>query len=107
MVGWESAIGEVWDDEQSHAKLVYDVHVPFLINEGYGVGETLNFWNPGQPAPARLLGDDPAAVDRLLQDPRFRSIVEIRYLYKLHTTEEFEQAVAAAEEILTEIEKGL
>jgi len=41
-----------------------------------------------------------------MQDPQFRVLVEIRYGYKKHLTGEFEDAIAAAEAILAEIEKS-
>ncbi len=103
LIGWERAIEEVWDDQQSHAKLVYEIHIPFFISEGYGAGDALNIWYSENAAPVRSIGEDPTEVDRLLSDLRFRSMVEHSYLYKLHLTEEFELAIATVDEILGEI----
>jgi len=107
LVGWETAIEEVWDDQQSMAKLVYEIHVPYFIGEGYGVGEVVDIWYSENTAPVRSIGEDMAEVGRLLNDPRFQSMVEHRYLYKLHLTDEFENAIAAAAAILAEIDKSI
>lgn len=107
LVDWESAIGEVWDDQQAHSKLVHEQRVPFFVNEGYGFGDVNRVWYPESTVPVRVISDDPAAMERLLNDPRFRSMIESGYLYKQHLTEEFEIAIAAVDDILAEIRTSL
>jgi hypothetical protein len=51
--------------------------------------------------------EDPDAIKRLLEDPKFRVLAEIRYSLKRHLTGEFEGAIAAAEAILAEIETSI
>ncbi len=106
LVGWESAIEEVWDDQQAHAKLVHEVHIPYFVAEGFGMADVMGIWYPGNTVPTRSIGNNAAELNRLLEDSRFRSIVEARFVYKLHLTEEFEEAIAAAEEILAEIRES-
>ena len=106
LVGWEGAIEEVWDDQQDHAKRVYEVHVAFFVDQGFGVGEVTALWYGDNTAPVRSISDDPREVERLLADPRFRSMLEINHVYKLHLTDEFDRAIAAADAILTEIEQA-
>ena len=50
------------------------------------------------------IADDPDASKQLLNDPSFRIVAEIRDGYTKHLTGEFEKAIAAADEILVEIE---
>ena len=107
LVGWEISIEEVWDDQRAMSKLVYEIHAPYFISEGHGVGEVVDIWHSGNTASVRSIGEDAAEVERLLNDPRFQSMVEHRYLYKLHLTEEFESAIAAADEILAEINESI
>lgn len=107
LVGWESAIEEVWDDQQSHAKLVYEIHVPYFIGEGFGMGDVLAMWYGDGTSLVRSIGEDPAEIDRLLADRRFRSMVETCYLYKLHLTEEFDGAIGVTSEILAEINNSI
>lgn len=107
LVAWESAIGEVWDDQLAHAKLVHEHHLPYFIREGYGFGDVNRLWYGEPRAPMRSLGDDPAQGQRLLADPEFLSMVEAGYLYKQHLTEEFDLAIVAVDEILDEIRISL
>lgn len=103
LVSWESAIGEVWDDQQEHARLVYDLYLPFFVREGYGLGDVNRVWYGESSIPMRSISDDPSQLRRLLDDPRFRSIVESNYLYKQHLSQEFDLAIAASNDILDEI----
>ncbi len=103
LVGWEGAIEEVWDDQQDHAKRVYEVHVAFFVEQGFGMGEVVDLWYGKNTAPTRTISDDPAELERLLADSRFRSMLEVNYVFKLHLTDEFGEAIAAADAILAEI----
>jgi hypothetical protein len=47
------------------------------------------------------------AVSRLLADETFRHLVEVRYYFKEHLTGEFELAIAAANEIISELEESM
>ena len=97
-------IGEVWDDQANNSKTVYEIHIPYFVSENVAVGALMNRWYADWPVPVRSVSDDPNAIERLMQDPRFRVLVEIRYGYKRHLTGEFERAIAAAEAILADIE---
>jgi hypothetical protein len=100
-----------WQDRQirkeEHAKMVYEIHVPYLINEGLSASGAMGFWYDDWSIPARPIASDDEALRNLLNDSRFRSMVEIRYGYRKHLTEEYEAAIAAVDAILTEIERSL
>lgn len=103
LAAWDGVMGEVWDDQNDNAKMVYEIHVPYFVAEGIPVGAAMRRWYEDWPIPARSISEDPDAIRRLLEDPRFHVMVEVRYGYKRHLTQEFEHAIAAAEAILTEI----
>jgi hypothetical protein len=107
LAAWNGVIGEVWDDQVVHSKLVYEVFVPYFISESIPAGITMRYWYDDWPIPGTPISEDPAAMKQLLEDSRFRVMVEIRYGYKRHLTEEFHLAIAAAEEILLEIDKSI
>jgi len=107
LVGWESAIEEVWDDQQYHAKMVYEINLPYFINEGYGMGDAIALWYGDHDSLVRSVGENPVEMNRMLADQRFRSMVEGRYLYKLHLTGEFERALGVASAILAEIDTSI
>lgn len=107
LVNWEREIGEVWDDQEAHAKMVYEIHVPYLINEGLSASGAMGFWYDDWSIPVRPVASDVEALRHLLNDAKFRSMVEIRYGYRKHLTQEYEAALAAVDAILTEIERSL
>jgi hypothetical protein len=63
-------------------------------------------WYDDWPIPVKSISEDSDAIKRLLEDPRFRVLAEVRYGYKRHLTGEFEAAITAAEAIIAEIEKS-
>jgi len=66
----------------------------------------MRLWYDDWPVPVKPIADDSVAIKRLLDNPRFGVLTEIRYGYKRHLSQEFEAAIAAAETILAEIEKS-
>ncbi|MHC4071649.1 MAG: hypothetical protein ACYTGS_06395 [Planctomycetota bacterium] len=106
LVAWEGVIGEVWDDQERNAKMVYETYIPYFVSENVPVGASMREWYDDWPIPVKSISEDPDAIKRLLEDPRFRVLAEVRYGYKRHLTGEFEAAIAATEPILAEIEKS-
>jgi len=107
LVNWEREIGEVWDDQEAHAKMVYEIHVPYFINEGLSAADAMGSWYDDWSIPARPIAGDADALRHMLNDSRFRSMVEIRYGYRKHLTEEYEAALVAVDSILMEINRPL
>ncbi len=107
LVDWEGHIGEVWDDQVSNAKMVYEIHVPYFIDAGFGVGSSMRHWYAEWDAPVRPIVADPEETARLLSDPRFYALVELRYGYKKHLTQEFAAAIGAAVAIREAVEDAL
>ncbi len=107
LASWEGVIAEVWDDQADNAKLVYEVFVPYLVAEGVGGGGLMSLWYDDWPYEARMISENPDAVAKLLDDPRFRELFEIRYGYNRHLAEEFDEALAEAAAIIEEIEGSI
>jgi len=106
LAAWNGVIGEVWDDQADGAKMVYEVYIPYFVSENVRVGASMRQWYDDWPIPSGPVSEDPEALKRLLEDPKFRVLTEIRYGYKRHLTQEFEVAIAGAEAILLEIGKS-
>lgn len=107
LTAWEGVIGEVWDDQANNAKVVYEINVPYFVSKNFAIGQLMHQWYSNWSFPLRSVSDDPDAFNRLLQDPKFRVLVELWYGYRRHLTEEYEAAITAADEILAEIDKSI
>ena len=86
LAAWAGVIGEVWDDQEAHAKMVYEIYVPYFVSEHIPVGATMRQWYNDWPIPAKSISEDPDAIKQLLEDPKFRVLTEVRYGYKRHLT---------------------
>lgn len=104
LVDWEGVMGEVWDDQDAHAKMIYEIHIPYFVAGGYLAGATMEVWFPELwQLETSQLSADPVALERLLSDPAFHSMVQIRYGYRLHLIQEFDAALVAIAEILERV----
>ena len=92
LTAWDGVIGEVWDDQANNSKMVFEIYVPYFVQENYSTYSI-----------ERSSGD-PTAINRLLTDQTFQHLVDLRHFYKTHLTGEFERAIAVAAEIIAEIE---
>ncbi len=111
---WPAFYEEVLDDEVFSREMVLNQVVPFLTRQGLDLSAILvsgtMVLEPGAeawPVSVARIGDDPAETRRLLSDPEFKSLVQVRYAYWHHTGGEYRAALQAAEEILSLIEKAL
>jgi len=104
LAAWKGVFGEVHDDEVMGRNFVMNRIINYLTKEGVPLGGAFN--NTGTKWPTAL-ADDADALSRLWADPEFRSILEVRYGFKSHTTLEYEVVMKAIAEILAEIERSL
>lgn len=107
LAAWAGVIGEVWDDQANNGRMVFELYVPYFVHNDVPPSTPMSTWYQDWTIPMRSISDDPDSVSRLLGDPEFRVLAELRYGFKRHLTEEFETALAATEEILEEIERSL
>jgi hypothetical protein len=95
LTAWEGVIGEVSDDEANNSKMVFEIFIPYIVQENYS-------WVAIEQS-----SNDPPAIRRLLADETFRHLVMIRHEFKDHLSGEFEEAIAAADKIIAEIEESI
>lgn len=107
LAAWEGVIGEVWDDQANNGRMVFELYVPYFVRNDISPSAPMSTWYQDWTIPMRSVSDDPDAVARLLKDPEFRVLAELRYEFKRHLTDEFETALVATEEILAEIDQSL
>ena len=107
LAAWDGVIGEVWDDQENLAKIVYEIYVPYFLEANVPVGSAMRSWYKDWALPTRAISDDPETTRRLLQNPRFRLMAEVRYGYQRHLSDELEAAISAADAILAEIEASV
>ena len=104
---WNGVLGEVYDDEQNNSEFIYKQVIPYFVDHGVPVSGAMSQWYPDWSAPARFLADSPEGFTRLLQDPQFRTLAELVHAYQKHGIGEFEAALNAIDEILSEVEASL
>ena len=104
LAAWEGVIGEVWDGQKNLAKIIIEIHIPYFVNAAVPTGSAMRALYDDWSIPENSISEDPDTIKRLLEDPKFRVLAEIRYSLKRHLTGEFEGAIAAAEAILSKIE---
>ena len=111
---WPGFYEEVLDDEIFSRELVLNQVVPFLTRQGLDLSAVLvsgtMVVEPGAevwPVGVAQVGDDPATARRLLSDPEFKSLVQVRYSYWHHAGGEYRAALQAAQEILRLIEQAM
>ncbi|HKJ16208.1 MAG TPA: hypothetical protein VJ984_02515 [Xanthomonadales bacterium] len=112
---WDVVIEEVRDDEVMARDLLWDLVAPYFARHGIPIARSFSTHPDVAPAmnasgfPGRLraLADDPEAVSRLVNDPEFEVIVEYRFSYLAHMGTEYQKALVAVEEILTNIDADL
>ncbi len=107
LASWEGVIGEVWDDQASNAKLVYEVHIPYFLAEGIPAGSTMHHWYDEWPLPRKSVSGDPDMVSRIINDETIHGMATIQYAYKTHTVDEFEIAMDAVDAILSDIDSSI
>jgi len=105
---WDSELDELLDDQIINRIIVLEIIVPYLTRWGVPVRGVLDTSEEGLlPSDPRLLMSNSDASKRLLSDPEFQSILEVRHMYMSHTTGEFVPVIAAIDSILERIEMSL
>lgn len=102
LAAWSGVYDELRDDEINNAGLIFDLAIPYLARTGVPMSQSFSAIER-TGAPRRSIMDQPDVLSRLLTDPEFLSILEIRYGLALHTQEEFGAALAAVDAILMEL----
>jgi len=107
LAAWEGVFEEVRDDEIMSRGFVLDVIIPYLIRRGVPLSGPISVWKDQWHSASRSIVDTPGALPRLLSDPEFGVILEVRVGFKIHATGEYQAALDAVGEILSEIDASL
>ena len=87
--------------------MIHESHIPYFVSKNIAVGAVMTESSADRPTPERSISNDPDAIRQLLEDPKFHVLAEVRYSFKEHLIVEIETAIAAAEAILSEVEKSV
>ena len=101
---WDSVLAELTDNQIFNSNMVASLIHPYLTQQNIPMSATLDETRKIWPTPTRSLSTDPDAMASLFADPRFHSIVEIRYGYLLHASNELDNVISAVDSILARIE---
>jgi hypothetical protein len=107
LAAWRGVMDEVLDDETMNRNFVFDRIIPYYVGEGVPLSGPMSYWSDDWGDTARSLSDDPAAVARLLGDPRFQVLLEARLGFRYHTSGEYRTALEAVDDLLAEIDRSL
>lgn len=95
LAAWDGVFGEVRDDEAHGAKKVFELYLPYLVQQNY-------LWTEIEEG-----SEDSPVIQRFLTDATLRHLVTIRYYSKSHLADEFQEAIAALDDIIAELEKSI
>jgi hypothetical protein len=105
---WRSVLDELTDDQDIGVTMVFNLIIPYLTKSGipamgmYLLETDDSFPTTVSPTTSigRLLSEDTKAVETILTDPEFHSILEIRLGFLAHTANAFESTLEALDEII-------
>ena len=106
---WNEVFDEIRDDEVRNIKFITDRVDPYLLRWHIPISRAIELccsftkW----PLPTRSVTDDPDALSRLLTDPEFAVMVEMRHTDFSHMALEYENAIREMDEILGAIDMSL
>jgi len=109
LASWSEVFNEIRDDEFNSAALRENQVIPYMLRwhipQSRGI-ELCCSWAKW-PQSTRSIESDPIALSRLLSDPEFEVLLELRYTHVAHIALELETAIQAMSEILDAIEESL
>lgn len=106
---WSEVFNEIRDDEMRNLTFISDQVFPYMLrwhipqSGGIGICCSWTKW----PLPTRSVTDDPDALSRLLTDPEFETMVELRFTDFSHLALEYENGIREMDEILAALDKSL
>jgi len=104
LADWGAVFAEVQDDEQNNRQLVFDRVFPYLFRQHVPLSRAYSYSEADAAILTRSLAADADAVSRLLSDPEFMVLCELRYSFLSHTTGEYQLALDAINEILAALD---
>ena len=106
---WSEVFNEIRDDENRNMAFISDQVYPYMLrwhiphSRGIEICCSWTKW----PLSTRSVTDDPDALSRLLTDPEFETMVELRHTDFSHLALEYENGIREMDEILDAIDESL
>lgn len=100
---WANVFGEVSDDEHMSRDFVFERVIPYMIEHAVPISGPMGVWWDEWTPVLASVADHPEDMARR----QFRVMIEARLGFKFHTTGEYEDALAAVDGILEEIDRSL
>lgn len=108
LAAWNSVFDEVHDDEVMNRAIVFELIVPYMTRWGVPMSRAFTlFFKEDWPLEMQSLTGDPEAMKRLLTDPEFETLLEVRYGFLSHTTGEYQTALEEIDKILEQIDASM
>jgi len=104
---WEYSIGELRGDQEIAANMANEVYIPYFTSKNVVVGSAMSAAHHSGPIPDKTESNDPDAITQLLAEPKFQVLVVGRLGFQRHLIVELENAIAATEAIVAELENPI
>jgi len=106
---WSEVFNEIRDDEIRNLEFISNHVYPYMLrwhiphSRGIEICCSWTKW----PLPTRSVTDDPDALSRLLTDPEFETLVELRFTDFSHLALEYENGIKEMNAILDALDESL
>jgi len=104
---WEFSIGELRGDQEIAANMVNDVYIPYFTSKNVVVHPATSGMHDSKPIPNKIESNDPDTITQMLADPKFQVLVKGRFGFQRHLIVELENAIAATEAIVAELDSPI
>lgn len=111
---WPAFHEELVDDQIIGRQMALTQIIPYLTRQGLDLSATLiagtmvvDSESDAWPVRIERIADEPGALARLLTDPEFKSLVEVRYAFWHHAGGEYRSTLEMAEDILGLVEQAM
>lgn len=104
---WDSVVDELTDGQQFNRNMVREIVFPQLIEIGLPLSKAMDRDGTPWPVPTESISKNSDGKLPFLTDPKFCSMLDIRYGHMNHTADEYVDLKVAIDEILGQIERSL
>ena len=109
LASWKQVFNEIRDDQERNKALAENHVVGYWLRWHIPQSRGLELccsWSKW-PQPSRSIEDDPTALARLLADPEFEVLLELKHIEIAHTALEYDIGLNAIDDILSAIDASL
>jgi hypothetical protein len=110
LASWGQVFDEIHDDEMRNRRLVEARIMPYFLRwhipQSRGLELCCSSWTQW-PLPTRSINDEPGALARLLADPEFDILLEMKHIELAHADYEYKIGLQAMDDIINAIDRAL